>query len=141
MDCSVNLEGKQASAQVAREVGERLEGFVRPLLVELDRHLDKRLVRTFLTVLQVVAGVRNRSQGLLLSELGAYILSGDRAPAGTKRLSNLLHSKKWASELIARFLWQAADTKLDALVHAGEEALVVWDESVLEKAESIGIEG
>ncbi len=141
MDCRLEFEGKQASARVARALGERLEGFVAPLLLELDKHIDKRLVRTFLTVLQVIVQVRNRSQGLLLSELGAYIVSGDRAPAGTKRLSNLLRSKKWTSRMIAQFLWREAEKELEDLEATGEKALVVWDESVLEKSESIAIEG
>jgi hypothetical protein len=141
MEDTPDSAGKQAAAVVARDIGERLEGFVRPLLIELDQQIDKRLVRTFLAVLQVMVQARNRCQGLLLSELGAYILSGDHAPAGTKRLSNLLRSKKWTSGLIAQFLWQAAEKEVEALVATEEEALLVWDESVLEKSESIAIEG
>ncbi len=141
MDCSRDLPDEQASTRIARDLGDRLEAFVRPLLIELDRHIDKRLVRTFLSTLQVIVQFRQGSQGLLLSELGGYLLSPDRAPAGTKRLSNLLRSQKWTWRLIAHFLWQGADRALDDLEAAGEAALVAWDESVLEKSESIAIEG
>jgi hypothetical protein len=141
MDYAPNLPRKQVSGEMALRIGERLEAFVEPLLVELDQCLDKRLVRTFLTTLQVIVQFRHRAQGLLLSELGAYILSPDRAPAGTKRLSNLLRSKKWASTLIERFLWQDAHERLNELEAEGEDPLLAWDESVIEKAESIAIEG
>ena len=50
--------------------------------------------------------------GLLLSELGAYLLSPDKAPAGTKRLSNLLRNNKWTHSLIDQFLWQRACERL-----------------------------
>ncbi len=38
----------------AQTISERLETFVQELLVELDRQLDKRLVRTFLLTLQAI---------------------------------------------------------------------------------------
>ncbi len=119
----------------------QLETFLHPLLLWLDASLDKRLVRTFLRTVQAILQFRHRAHGLLLSELGAYLLSPAQAPAGTKRLSNLLHSPKWAASLIERFLWDQASSRWTTLAEAGEEALVVWDESVLEKPESIAAEG
>ena len=59
----------------------------------MDRLLDKRLVRTFLQTIQVILAYRDRVGGLLLSELGGYLLSPEQAPAGSKRLSTLLHSR------------------------------------------------
>jgi hypothetical protein len=135
MDDTLKVQGKQASESVARFIGERLEAFVKPLLVELDRCLDKRLVRTFLVTLQVIVQFRHRAHGLLLSELGGYILSPDRAPAGTKRLSNLLRSKKWAARQIEQFLWRDAHERLNELEAEGEDPLLAWDESVIEKAD------
>jgi hypothetical protein len=38
-------------------------------------------------------------------------------------------------------LWRRANERIDALKAAGEEALVVWDESVIEKAGSLELEG
>jgi hypothetical protein len=39
------------------------------------------------------------------------------------------------------FLWQQSEQRVDELKGEGEEALVVWDESVLEKASSLASEG
>ena len=80
-----------------------------PLLLRLESLLDLRLVHTFLATLHVLLEFRQRNNGLRLSELGASLASPDHAPAGTKRLSNLLRSAKWVSSLIERFLWQQAD--------------------------------
>ncbi len=103
--------------------------------------LDKRLVRTFLATIEVIITFRDRATGLLLSELGGYLETPDKAAAGTKRLSNLLHSSKWAGWLIARLLWQRASQQLEHWRQAGQEALVLWDESVWEKPESQHLEG
>lgn len=139
---NITLEvGKEVGPQVAQELGQRLEEFLSPLLAQLDEQIDKRLVRTFFKTIQVVLEFRHRSVGLLLSELGAYLISPDQAPAGTKRLSNLLRCGKWAYGLIEQFLWQRADQRVNELVVAEEEILAIWDESVLEKAESLKREG
>ena len=130
----------EGSAQ-SQEFARRLETFSHPLLQMLDRRLDKRLVRTFLLTLRAILMLRHTRYGLLLSELGAYILSGDQAPAGTKRLSNLLRSPKWTGQLIQQFLWQQADQQVSTLATQGQLPLVIWDESVIEKAESIALEG
>ena len=137
MKDKTNRETKQAS----RGVLERLQDFVAPLVAELDEQVDKRLVRTFVKTLQAIVTFRHSSQGLLLSELGSYITSPSQAPAGTKRLSNLLRSAKWGAESIERFLWESAKSRLGQLKAAGEDALLIWDDSILEKAESIAIEG
>lgn len=129
------------NGQVARQLSRQLEAFIWPLLVELDARLDKRLVRTFMATLQAIVQLRHRQCGLLLSELGGYILSPAQAPAGTKRLSNLLRSKRWTHRVLEHFLWRRATDRLQELVSADEIALAVWDESVLEKSESIALEG
>jgi len=74
---------------MAQGLGEALARFLFPLLVELDTLLDKRLVRTFLATIQVIITFRDRANGLLLSELGGYLETPDKAPAGTKRRSRL----------------------------------------------------
>jgi hypothetical protein len=131
----------QQHRQQSQYLAEKLGEFVEPLLRKLDEQIDKRLVRTFYKTLQVIVSFRNQTSGLLLSELGGYILTPDRAPAGTKRLSNLLRSAKWTYELIEGFLWGLAERRLEELEEAGAEALLAWDESVIEKPESIAIEG
>lgn len=72
---------------------------------------------------------------------GGYLLSADQAPAGTKRLSNLLRCTKWQYSLIERFLWSRAQQRVAALQEQQEDVLALWDESVLEKSESIQVEG
>ena len=76
------------SISQSQELCDHLESFVHPLLGWLDEQIDKRLVRTFLLTLGAIVTFRHTMYGLLLSELGAYVISADKAPAGTKRLSN-----------------------------------------------------
>lgn len=123
--------------QVAAEVRQDLIAFLQPLLAQLDAQIDRRLVQTFARTIDAILSFRNRPHGLLLSELGGYLLDPKHAAAGTKRLSNLLRSSKWSAQLSEAFLWQRATTYLEELEQQGEEALVLWDESVLEKPESI----
>jgi hypothetical protein len=132
---------KASSPMLAQELAQKLQSFVQPLLVILDAYLDKRLVRTFLELLSTIVEVRHREQGLVLSELGATLLSADRAPAGVKRISRLLHSPKWVAELIGQFLFRQAEQHLKRLEEQGEVALCVWDGSELEKPESQKVEG
>ena len=55
--------------------------------------------------------------------MGAYLDAPDKAPAGTKRLSRLLHCAKWSAELMRRDLWQRATRRLNAWKNAGLDAL------------------
>ena len=55
-------------ACMAQGLSAQLASFLFPLLVELDRRLDKRLVRTFLQTVAVILTFRDRANGLLLSE-------------------------------------------------------------------------
>jgi hypothetical protein len=134
-------EEVQASEQASQLLNHHLIAFVQPLLVWLNTVLDLRLAQTFVATLRVLLQFRHRNQGLLLSELGAYLAHPGHAPAGTKRLSRFLHSPNWASSLIERFLWKQAECRLNDLKQTGEEALMLWDESVIEKPESIALEG
>jgi hypothetical protein len=134
-------QGKQASVKNSHELGLQLIAYLRPFLEPLDEKLDKRLVRTLLQLVSVIIQFRHSQCGLLLSELGGYLLTPDQAPAGTKRISNLLRSPRWHYGLIAKFLWQQGDEAVNQLEAAGKEALCLWDESVWEKPESIAIEG
>lgn len=126
----------QASPAVSARMAQGRAQFLQPLLLQLDGQLDKRLVRTFFAAVLAVLTFRHRAHALLLSELGAFILDPPHAPAGTKRLSNLLHSPKWSSALISSFLGQQADARLRDLEETDQGPLLLWDASVLEKAES-----
>ena len=79
------------AASRARFFSRRLEEFLSPFLVQLDR----RLVSIFLSLCQALVRHRSRPSGLLLSELGGVLFSSSKASAGTKRISNLLRSLKW----------------------------------------------
>jgi hypothetical protein len=111
------------------------------VLAALEEVLDKRLVRTTLGLLQAMLLLRHNRYGLLLSELGGYLLGPEHAPAGTKRISNLLRSPDWDHQLIDRHLWQLAEQRVASLQAAQSDALVVWDDSVVEKPESLVSEG
>ena len=125
---------KQAKSQAAEQ---GLYEFLKPLLKELNTIIDRRLVCTFLGLVIAIMQHRHRNQGLLLSELGAYLLGPERCRAGTKRISNLLHCDRWKAKLIGRFMWQQGTQRVEELAAEGERALVLWDESVLEKSESL----
>lgn len=121
---------------LARSVREELRRFVAPLLRTLDQRRDRRLVVTFLETLQALFIWRHRNLGLRLSELGSYLAPPGHAPAGTKRLSNLLRSPDWQAQLLADWFWQQAVEHVATRKAADHDALLVWDDSVLEKSES-----
>jgi hypothetical protein len=127
----------QASAQVASRHANHQMTFLASILRTLDQRIDRRLVTTFLAYLIAIVEWRNRAHGLLLSELGAYLLTPEHAPAGTKRLSNLLRLPYWSASLIADWLSEQADSRVQALRARGEEVLLVWDGSALEKPETL----
>lgn len=134
-------EEKRSPESISDQLRERLATFLAPLLAELDARVDLRLVRTFQRTVEVILSFRHRNHGLLLSELGAYLLSPAQAPAGTKRLSHLLRSPKWGHALLSRYLWRQAAARVAELGETEGEALVLWDESVIEKPESLKAEG
>ena len=103
--------------------------------------MDVRLVRTLAATVETILVFRHRAYGLLLSELGAFLLDPAHAPAGTKRLSNLLRSCHWTAAIVERFLFEQADARLATLEANGEAALLLWDTSVQEKVESRQAEG
>jgi hypothetical protein len=131
---------EQDSRQVSQEIVQELEIFLAPLFIILDTPLDKRLVRTFLQVCVAILRFRSQKQGLLLSELGAYLVpDGGKtisAAAGTKRISNLLRSIKWSHLSLDHFLLKEADKGVKHLQQQGKPVLCIWDGSVLEKPES-----
>ena len=78
----------------------QIDSYTSSLRSKLSSQIDLRLVRTFFDLFLAILINRNPSMGLLLSELGGYICGFAHAPAGTKRISNLLRSKKWLASLI-----------------------------------------
>ena len=131
---------KTEKAQEGREVEERCWEYLKPLLEELHRKVDRRIVKTLLDLVLVILMHRNRSSGLLLSELGDHLVGGERGPAGVKRIASLVHSVRWKSTMIVNYLWKRADEKVKEMREQGEDIYVIWDESVLEKSESLQAE-
>jgi Transposase DDE domain len=141
----MNQDTPSAGAlQGSREVSQSLVGhcfeFVVPLLRELNQRLDRRLVQTVLDLILVIVMHRHRNHGLVLSELGEHLLGAAHAPAGVKRIANLLHSSRWSGTVIEDFLWRQAEQQIQALQTAEQQAYALWDESVLEKPESLKAE-
>jgi hypothetical protein len=113
-----------------------LRQFLRPFGDRLAHLLDIRLVLTALDLVQAILTHRHTKLGLLLSELGGYLLGPQHATAGTKRISNLIHASDWQADDIRAVLWAQADARVRELQASEAEVLVVWDGSVWEKPES-----
>src|SRR5712691_11226930 len=138
-------KNEQDGQAISQELAQLLENYLSPLLLILDRLLDKRLVRTFVQCCVAILRFRNSKQGLLLSELGSYLGGyqggSEAAPAGTKRIRNLLRSLKWNISCIDQYLLDEAQKEVEKLKEQGKRILYIWDGSVLEKPESQKLEG
>ena len=132
-----NSQKVQEARQQAEVVADMCYRFVQPLLYSLYRKLDRRLVQTLLDLMLVIVIHRHRNHGLLLSELGGYLLNGEHAPAGTKRIHNLLRHPGWEAQAISDYLWEQADQAVQQRLSPQDEVYVIWDESVIEKSESL----
>ena len=137
------LKDKQKGVE-KQERAEECEGhlvrYLLPVLGDLNQRMDRRLVKTFLGLVMAIISHRHRNNGLLLSELGGYLLGAEACCAGAKRIGNLLHSEKWEAQQIEDFQWAQATQRVETIEAEGERALVIWDESVLEKPESLKAE-
>jgi hypothetical protein len=124
-------------------VAQQCHEFLDPLLTRLDEKLDVRLVRTLADTVMAIVRNRNRASALLLSELGSVIAGPKHAPAGTKRLANLVHSPRWqAQDVQDQLLDEGLSLMLDEARRVGERrALCILDSSGLEKPESAQLEG
>jgi hypothetical protein len=97
------------------QVESQLVKLLWPVLVKLNEKLDRRLVKTFLGLVMAIVMHRHRNHGLLLSELGSYLLGAEHGRAGTKRISSLVHSSRWDEEILEEFLWQAGRQRVEEL--------------------------
>ena len=133
----------ESADQLAEAMARSCWQVLRPLLTELDAVLDVRLVRTLANAVVALVRHRNRPAALLLSELGAYLTGPDHAPAGTKRLANLVHSPRWQAARIGQHLLDHGRgvVAAEAAQAAEGRALCILDGSVLEKPESSQAEG
>lgn len=78
---------RQAQPLLAHTLRTHLIQFLRPVAERLAAHLDIRPMQTALDLVQVILTHRHRVPGLLLTELGGYLLSPAQAPVGAKTSS------------------------------------------------------
>src|SRR4051794_17127131 len=87
----------QVAVPLGRAMRRHVIGFLEPVGVRLAAKLDIGLLETVLDVVQVIVTHRHGNLGLLLEELGGYLLGSGQAPAGVKPISNLLACEDWWS--------------------------------------------
>ncbi len=137
-------KAKQSQRQQARRRSKQLEAklfeHLQEVFAAMDGLLDRRLVVTMLGLILAILLHRHRNEGLWMSELGSYLVP-ENAEAGRKRIEKLMYSRKWSSELLEKLLWQRGDRRVERLSQSGETVLAIWDESVMEKPESLKLEG
>ena len=107
-----DTRGEGERQERSRALEQELVKMVWPVLVDLKQQVDRRLVKTLLGLVMVLVMHRHRNHGLVLSELGGYLLDAEQGPAGTKRISKLVHSERWEARSIEDFHWQQADRRV-----------------------------
>ncbi|MFL5661988.1 MAG: transposase, partial [Ktedonobacteraceae bacterium] len=117
---------------------EQLETYLAPYSERLDAYLDRRVVGNLTAT---VAGIVQTRSELTSSEVGCALCGPEHAEAGTQRLQRALHHQGWASEVIEEVLWDQAEESRKQMEERGETPLCIWDSSVLEKPESVALEG
>jgi len=141
---AILMQPDQDELKLSQELAHLLESFLGPLLVVLDKYLDKRLVRTLVQCCVAIIRFRNNQRGLLLSELGSYMEGyhglSKTATAGTKRVGKLMRSLKWSVLHIDQFLLEEGAKEVERLHGLGQRILCIMDGSVIEKAESTSLE-
>ena len=136
-DKDKGLKGKARSPKFVQAAID----YVQPVLDRLTGQIDKRLTYTVFDAFMGMLHFRDRANSLLLSELGAYLNGPQHAPAGTKRLSNLLRNDQWSHEDIQSVLLSKVEKKLSEPGKEGKRWFVHWDDSVVEKPERSKLEG
>lgn len=132
---------EEEKQEYSRQIEIKLVEMLWPLLNVLNEQMDRRLVSTLLGLVMAIVMHRHRNDGLLLSQLGGYLLGAEHGCAGTKRIGHMIYSEKWKGDEIEYFLWQQGTQRVAELWEQRERPLVIWDESVLEKSESLQAEG
>lgn len=135
--CSKQEECAAYSEQYAKKFARFLE----PLLRELHERGDKRPLGTLVQTVEAILAFRDSSHGLLLTELGGDLDKLGEGGGGTKRLGTQVRHEKWKAQQIDEFLLERADQQLEQWEAHGEDGLLIWDGTVLEKPESLKAEG
>lgn len=136
-----NKENNTTAGEKAPKFIDEAYNFLRRPLQALEERLDKRYIYTLFDLFMGILSFRDKTNGLLLSELGGYINHPSKAPAGTKRISNLLRNGDWSKDDLAGELLLQTRDRLAEPCQAGKRWLMPWDDSVIEKSESWFTEG
>lgn len=133
---------KDKQTQTAEEESQwwaqQLETYLSPYSQRLDAYLDRRVVGNLTATIASI--VQTRSE-LTLSQLGSAICGPEHTEAGTQRLQRALHHQGWTAAVIEELLWDQAEQSRKQMEQRGETPLCIWDSSVLEKPESVALEG
>jgi hypothetical protein len=126
---------------LAEQYGSHLLRFLYPLAQELHTTMDSRPLRTLVQTVEALVAFRDSTHGLLLTALGSHLDGLGGGGGGTKRLGTLIRHRKWKARQIDTCVWQRADAQIRQWDQLGEDGLVIWDGTVLEKPESLSPEG
>ncbi len=132
---------KEECAEYSEQYAKQFARFLEPLLRELHERVDKRPLGTLVQTVEAMLAFRDSSPGLLLTELGGYLDQLGAGGGGTKRLGTLVRHEKWKAHQIDAFLLERADQQLEQWEAKGEDGLLIWDGTVLEKPESLKAQG
>jgi hypothetical protein len=128
----------QTAEEESQLWAQQLETYLRPYSQRLDAYLDRRVVGNLTATIASI--VQTRSE-LTLAQLGSAICGPEHSEAGTQRLQRALHHQGWTAEVIEELLWDQAEQSRKQMEQRGETPLCIWDSSVLEKPESVALEG
>lgn len=120
---------------------QRVKVYLTPFTHYLNTKMDVRLVRTFHDAFVGILAHRDKSNCLLLSELGGYIAGFLHAASGTKRLSNLFRCEKWSEKDIEKIHLERVQAQVGTWQKEGRRVLGFIDDSRIEKPESWFSEG
>lgn len=139
----MTAEWKAQAPLLSERLGEDFLHFLGPLVEHLHavNKLDKRPLKTLVQAVEAMVAFREAGHGLLLSELGGYLDQLQGGGGGTKRLETLIHHDKWKAQEIEDFLLCKAECQVQEWEGQGEDGLLIWDGTILEKPESLKGEG
>lgn len=134
---------KGQAPMMSEMFGQDLLEFLGPLVEQLHQanKLDKRPLKTLVQAVEAIVAFREAGHGLLLSELGDYMDQLQGGGGGTKRLETLIHHHQWKAHQIEDFLLWRAEQQLQEWEGQGEDGVLIWDGTILEKPESLKGEG
>ena len=112
------------------------------LFAGVEREAAFVLVQTFLDLVQVILMHRHRNHGLLLSELGDHLLGGCQAWASRRETNCQAAAFPAVEQPESDGISMETSRSAGSQEAAGcERVYAIWDESVIEKAESLKAEG